>query len=216
VGEAVTSFEDWLRAVVDHPVADPAWYWQHGFDEQWQVLAITPGLAVSHLTRLLCNPDVLAPYSGDQVAQAIWFLVSESSPIDVGETLLDPDVSTESRLECIQAMGHFFSRFVAVVAPGAGTDDEFHTACFMWWDIFPVWRDQRAEPSVREACLKVMRDSLELPSDLCQLSALHGLNHWFRHYGRDADSIVDAFLQNQSPSSKVREYAVIARVGGSQ
>jgi hypothetical protein len=217
VGEGVTSFEEWLRAVVDHPVADPARYWQDGFDEEWDALAMTSTLAVSHLTRLLRNPDVLAPYSLDQVAQAIWFLVSESSPVDVSDTLLDPDVSTGSRLECIQAMGHFFGHFVAVVAPGAAeADDEFHTACFMWWDMFPVWRDQRAEPSFTQACLEVMRGSLELPSDLCQLSALHGLNHWYLHYGREADSIADAFLQSKSVSAKVREYGAIARIGGSQ
>jgi hypothetical protein len=217
VGEGVTSFEEWLRVVVDHPVADPAWYWQDGFDAEWDALAITSTLAVAHLTRLLRGPHVLALYSPDQVAQAIWFLLSESSPIDVSDTFFDPGVSTESRLECIRAMGHFFGHFVAVVAPGAdNADDEFQTACFMWWDIFPVWRDQRAEPSVTRACLEVMRESLELPSDLCQLSALHGLNHWHRQYGREADSIVDAFLQNASPSAKVREYAAVARVGGSQ
>lgn len=213
----MTSFEEWLRAVVDHPVSEPAWYWQDGFDEQWGALGLTSPLAVAHFTRLLRNPAVLAPYSRDQVAQAIWFLVSESSRVDVSDTLLDQGVSTDSRVACIQAMAHFFSQFVAVVSPGAADpDDELGTACFMWWDIFPVWRDQRAEPSVSQACLEVMRGSLELPSDLCKLSALHGLNHWYRHYGREADSIVEAFLRDESLSAKVREYGAIARVGGSQ
>ena len=128
------------------------------------------------------------------MAQGIWFLVGEFSPVDIGETLLDPGVSTESRLECIQV----------------------HPACLMWWHIFPVWRDQRAEPSVTRACLEVMRECHELPSDLCQPSAVHGLNHWYRQYGREADSIVDAFLQKQSTSAKVREYAAVAQVGGPQ
>jgi hypothetical protein len=219
VGEGVTaSFEGWLRAVIDHPVADPEWYWQTGFDEQWDGLAMTPALTASYLTRLLRTPEVLTPYSLDQVAQAIWFLVGEASPGDVTDSLLDPSVAIESRLECIHAIGHFFSHFVAVVAPGSADTEEnaFHTACFMWWDIFPIWRDQRTEPIIARACLDVMRRSLELPSDLCQLSALHGLNHWYRHYRLEADSIVDAFLRGGTLSPKVREYAGIARVGGSQ
>jgi len=219
VGEGVTSFEEWLPAVVDHPVADPEWYWQDGFDEQWEALAVTPAASVSHLTRLLRDPGVLAPYSLDQVAQAIWFLIGDASPAEVSNAFFHPDVSAEARRDCILAMGHFFSNFVAVVAPGpADTSGEgaFYSACFMWWDISPVWRDDRAEPSVTRACLDVMRASLRLPSDLCQLSALHGLNHWHRHYKREADSIVDDFLRRSNLSPQVRQYAAIARVGGSQ
>jgi hypothetical protein len=114
-------------------------------------------------------------------------------------------------------MGHFFRQFVAVIAPGAADTQEnaFHIACFMWWDIFSVWRRQRVEPGIAQACLEVMRGSLGLPSELCQLSALHGLNHWYRHYRRDADSIVEEFLQRSDLSPKVREYGAIARVGES-
>ena len=79
-----------------------------------------------------------------------------------------------------------------------------------------MWGDSSVgEPAqLKLACLDVMKAILEIPSDVCQLSALHGLNHWHRRYSRGhAARIIDEFLATGQPSPEVREYAAIARVG---
>jgi hypothetical protein len=213
------SFDEWLRAVFDHPVEDPEWYWQPEFDDQWEALGLTPDLSVAHLTRLYRGASVLEAYSLDQVAQGIWFLVGESSPAQPSHALLDPEIALAVRVDCVRAIEDFFRDFVAQKAPGSAdrVAEAFQTACFMWWDIFPMWGDSsEGEPELKLACLEVMRATLRLPSDVCQLSALHGLNHWHRRYGQQATGIIDEFLATYQPSSKVREYASVARLGGSQ
>jgi hypothetical protein len=213
------SFDAWVRAVFDHPIEDPEWFWQPGFDEQWEALGVTSDVTVAYLTTLYRDPLVLRAYSLDQVGQAIWFLVAESSPAQPSHSLLDPSIAIGLRIDCIRAIEDFFRQFVAAVAPGPADREKngFHIACFMWWDIFPMWGDSGVgEPELKLACLDVMRAILRLPSDVCQLSALHGLTHWHRRYGRQAAAIIDEFLATEQPSASVRQYAAIARVGGWQ
>ena len=85
----------------------------------------------------------------------------------------------------------------------------------VWWDIFPSWGGPLAgEPALHSACLEVMADVLALRSELCQLSALHGLNHWHLHHADAVERIVDAFLgRTNDASARVREYASLARSG---
>ena len=117
------SFEGWIQAVFDHPVADPEWYWEPSFEEYWDSLKITPGLTVAYLTRLYRDPSVIKPYSLEQVGQAIWFLVGEASPGQPSHALLDQEVPLEARLECIRAIQGFFAEFVASATPGPGNQD---------------------------------------------------------------------------------------------
>jgi hypothetical protein len=59
-----------------------------------------------------------------------------------------------------------------------------------------------------------MAEVLELPSELCQLSALHGLNHWYLNYAEQVAEFVDVFLAKASNvTPRVREYASNARKG---
>jgi hypothetical protein len=58
---------------------------------------------------------------------------------------------------------------------------------------------------------------LSLPSELCQLSALHGLNHWRLHHGSHVEQTIDAFLAaTAGVSPLIREYAAAARAGCAQ
>jgi hypothetical protein len=59
-----------------------------------------------------------------------------------------------------------------------------------------------------------MAEVLALPSELCQLSALHGLNHWRMHHAEVVEKIVDAFLAKAGDiTPRMREYASHARQG---
>jgi hypothetical protein len=211
------TFEEWVRAVFDHPPAGPEWYWDAEFDSQWKALGLSDALTVNYLTRLFLSSQRLKQYSLEQVAQGIWFLIGEASPAQPSLILVKSEVMLAERIACVRAMTHFFRDFVAPAAPGpADADsDPFHIACYMWWDIFPSWGGAQAgEPEIHDACLNVMAEVLTLPSELCQLSALHGLNHWRMHHAEVVEKIVDAFLADAADiTPRIREYASHARQG---
>jgi hypothetical protein len=70
------------------------------------------------------------------------------------------------------------------------------------------------EPEIHQATLSVMSEMLELPSELCQFSALHGLGHWHAQHPEQVEQIVDAFLaRHRDLGPHVIEYASRARLG---
>jgi len=214
------TFGSWVAATFDHEPGKPEWYWGEDFDAYWASLGLSDDLTVAYLARLFREPWQLKRYSLDQVADGIWFLIGESSPAQPSYALLRPAVPLDARAGCVRAMAHFFEAFVAPAAPGpADTESNpFHIACYMWWDIFPSWGGPRAgEPAIHDACLDVMAEVLRLQSELCRLSALHGLNHWHLHHPGTVEKLVDAFLGSaRYVTPRIRDYAALAREGGAQ
>ncbi len=166
------------------------------------------------MTRLFLEPELLRHYSLVQVAQGITFLIDDASPGESSAALFRLEVPLAERVACIAAMAECFRRFVAPSAPGPAEIgiNPFHIACYAWWDIFPMRflmqdEEQAVEPELQQAALKVMAETLDLPSELCQLSALHGLSHWHRQHAEQVEQIVDAFMdQGQELTPRVREY----------
>ena len=212
------SYDRWLQTVFDHPDAAgrPEWYWMPDFNDIWDSLELNPATTTDYLTKLYASPGVLRAYSLEQVAVGIWFLVGDS-PAQPSHAILDPSVPLASRVDCVAAIATFFRDFVAPAAPGPSqaNEDPFHIACYMWWDIFPTFGGPAAgEPEIHRACLKTMAETLSLQSELCQLSALHGLNHWRLHHGSRVEQTIDAFLAaTPDVSPLIREYAAAARAG---
>jgi hypothetical protein len=211
------SFGDWVEEVFSHPLRKPAWYWDNGFDEHWGTLGLLDSLTVEYMTRLFQAPNCLESYSLEQVAQGLWFLIGESSPGQSAHTLLNSSVPLQHRIGCVDAMTNFFRVFVAPAAPDAADDQKnpFHIACYMWWDIFPTYGNPNAgEDRLHSACLKTMAATLMIPSELCQLSALHGLNHWHLHHADKVEALIDQFLQNTPGlTPRIVGYAATARSG---
>lgn len=59
-----------------------------------------------------------------------------------------------------------------------------------------------------------MSETLELLSDVCRMSALHGLNHWQENYRDKVEATIDNFLAHARPiAPDTREYAMNARAG---
>lgn len=70
------------------------------------------------------------------------------------------------------------------------------------------------EPEIHQATLRAMSEVLDLPSETCQFSALHGLGHWHAHHPEQVEQIVDAFLtRHKELSPHLIEYASRARLG---
>jgi len=214
------AYEVWIREVFDHPESDPDWCWSEDFDDRWEALGLTAELMVEYLTRLFLEPGVLRGYTLGQMARAIWFLVGESSPGQPAHALIWPGAPLAQRVRGVRAIPSFFGKLVAPAAPGpVDTEaDPFHMACYMWWDVFPSWgRAGCGEPEIHRACLEAMEEILTIPTDLCRISALHGLNHWHLNHPAEVHRIIDAFLQEGSGlSEKLREYAQVARTGCAQ
>jgi hypothetical protein len=61
----------------------------------------------------------------------------------------------------------------------------------MWWDMLHFY-GKPEDPDCAEvgaACLEVMRMTLDLDSDACRESALHGLSHWQYAYPQQVQVI---------------------------
>jgi hypothetical protein len=70
------------------------------------------------------------------------------------------------------------------------------------------------EPEIHQATLSVMSEVLDLPSETCQFSALHGLGHWHAHHPEQVERVVDAFLTRRKElRPHLIEYASRARHG---
>jgi hypothetical protein len=220
-----TTFDQWLDAVFDHPVRKREWYWDENFETFWEDLGLSDGITVEYMTRLFLEPKKLERYSMEQLAQGFWFLIGESSPGKSAYALLQCDVALKQRIDCVRAMTNFFRVFVAPAAPGKANDqkDDFHGVCYMWWDILPTrggpiyGNITGGEPELHDACLDTMTEILRIPCELCQLSALHGLNHWHPNHAQKVEEIIDAFLE-KSPglTNRIIEYAAGARLGDRQ
>jgi hypothetical protein len=88
--------------------------------------------------------------------------------------------------------------------------------CYMWWDIIPIagQRDDPQRYAFDQECLSVMASTLELPSDACRESALHGLGHWARQYFDQTTAIIDDFLRHHTDIREpLRRFALTARSG---
>jgi len=86
----------------------------------------------------------------------------------------------------------------------------------MWWDSFPIAGapDDPTRTEVDEAFLEVMDRLLDLPSEACQESALHGLGHWHLEYPKQVEAIIGSFLDRHPVlRSELKEYALDAREG---
>jgi hypothetical protein len=74
--------------------------------------------------------------------------------------------------------------------------------------------EMEIDPEIHQATLSVMSEVLDLPSELCQFSALHGLGHWHAHHPEQVEQIVDAFLtRHKDLRPHLIEYASRARLG---
>ena len=215
------TFDEWVQAAFAHPVREPEWYWDESFDEIWDSLGLTRSTLLHYMNRLFREPEPLARYSLEQVAQGIWFTIGEASPSGFREALLQAPAMDEA-VPCIASTATFFREFVlpatSEVAQLELESDPFQIACWMWWDIFPLrpFRHTRleGERQLHKACLRAMAEILELPSELCQLSALHGLSHWHESHPEQTETIIDKFLRSgHAISSEVREFAASARAG---
>ena len=224
------SFEQWITYVFDHPVPDrgkPNWYHDLDDESEWWNPTDYPETTVAYLTSLFENaPAVLTSFTDAQINQGFWFLVDNSCS-DHMFALLDVSVPWPERKRCLSSMYTLFERFFAprctshlshldTMETDTSMVSPLNMVCYMWWDILPI-HGKPEEPDRREfdtTCLEVMQRTLDLDSDACRESALHGLGHWKYAYPQQVQAIIDAWLEHhQEVSDELKAYALAARRG---
>jgi hypothetical protein len=224
------SFEQWIAFAFDHPVPDrgePNWYHRIDYDGEWWDPSASPETTIAYLTLLFENAHtVLTPFSDAQVNQGFWFLVDNSGS-DHMFALLDQSVPWSKRKRCFTSIFTLFEHFFAprcsthlshldTMETDTSMVSPLNMVCYMWWDILPI-HGRPEEPERRELdlmLLEVMRLILDLDSDACRESALHGLGHWKYTYPREIKAIIDAwFARNQEATEDLKAYAFAARRG---
>jgi hypothetical protein len=210
-------FEQWVQHLFCHPVVEPTWYLE-AWAELWEG---EPLLTVQYVTRLFESPErLLKDYSREQLEQGLWYLAGEGQAFM--QALLDSEVAWAIRKRGLQSIHTFYEKFFAAAcADELGhlcktTSTPINGVCYMWWDLFPSWGNPedpyRQEED--ETILQVMENTLEIVSEACRESALHGLGHWRLHYPETVQRIVGEFLgRKPQMSAELREYALAARSG---
>jgi len=99
------AFEEWLKWVFDHPVADvehKEWWWaEPDADEGGRWLDRPPITALTFVTRLFENPiGHLSPYSDAQIDQGLWFIVHTANSKHF-EWVVDGRIDLGLRKRCV-------------------------------------------------------------------------------------------------------------------
>lgn len=217
----IDSFDEWVIYAFDHPVEPsmPAWHWDWDA-ASWDELK-EPGVTVEYLTRFFEDiAEVAAPYTDAQLNQGLWFIGNNACSSHMF-AVNDEHVPLADRVRCIHAMSSLYENLFAVrCTPHLGHRSEegnpLNSACYMWWDILPIGGDPKTRDGqqLNQAMLDVMQNALEIDSDACRESALHGLGHSHYIYPEKVEKIIDAFLkQHPNLRPELEIYAKSARGG---
>jgi hypothetical protein len=206
------SLEEWINDQFGRPVTNPAWYL--AYPNHTARCDVSPINEVAYITRTFEDAGrVLAPFSNAQLNQGLYYLISSDSATML--VLLDDDVPWPERKRCILS---FFTLFEQIFATrcspqlghlGEPGRDVLNKVCYTWWDIFPFWGQvgEQPRPEIDEAFLEVMNRTLDLNSDACRESALHGLGH-LPFFREKVIEIIDQFLaRNPKLRPELKVYA---------
>lgn len=216
-------YEGWIDYVFDHRVSEHAWWWGNCW--HWNELA-DPSRTLTYLTRLFRDPqDLIARFSRAQIDLGLQFLSSTSCSNHM-TVLTDTQLPWSDRAACLEAMIPLYEKLFAPVFQDDAVcrlrdlDDPERPnfACFMWWDVIPLYPGMKHEDSDRidDAVLRVFEHLLKLKAESCLESVLHGLGHWQPYIPDRIEPIAHRFLSRTDISPALRQYAERAAVGAVQ
>jgi len=206
----------WVAMIFDHPVSDPAWYWE--IDAPcWEGSPAEVALLIAETFER--SGELLAPYSDAQLNQGLWHLIQNASA-EYAYVFTDPEIPFPLRVRTLRSFVPLFEQAMAArCSPHLAHLDEreanpLNSVCYMWWDVIPI-HGMPEDPGRRDfdqEVLAVFQCLLAIPHDACRESALHGLGHWAFSYS--VAPIIDAFLaQTPGLRPELAAYARKARDG---
>lgn len=170
-----------------------------------------PSVTLEHLTTLFRKPEfLLDSYSSNQLDKGFFNVVSYMlCEVRFHGLLWDKRVPLSLREECIFSMFDLFSRFFAV--------NPLEHSCFMWWDglAYGYFMENGAADDedgikIRQAMFETLKRILEINSEDCRKSALHGLGH-LRH--PETEKTIIDFLRRHKVNQKLKDYAYACIAG---
>jgi hypothetical protein len=196
------SFEEFVDFLFDHAVAPKTWYAKVEVEYD-------PYRALSSYTRLFSAPRfLLSRFSKDQLEQGFWAVHGPALECSASNVIWEQEVPFDIRERCVRAMFHLFADLFA--------EEPFTRAANMWWDSLAyAWhcgnrkREKGGEDRLmQDVMFETLAKILEIPSEPCQVAALHGLGHL---HHPDTSGLIQGFLgRNGALDPKVREYAKAA------
>jgi hypothetical protein len=210
------TYEEWIDWIFNHEITEPPWYNQDN----------APKLDISYLTlnlylqKLFTEPiSELKEFDDEQIGQGLYFIVDDITSIHmyaISSTTVDWDI----RKITTSSIYELFNKLFALKCDNQMSEESgenfISMACYMWWDIGLIrgFSANLADIKLVNEIITVIKKTLELSSDACRISALHGLGHLFVQYPNEVVEIIDKFISdNPSISVEVREYAMRAREG---
>lgn len=199
-------FEQFVDYIFEHPVTNPAWYQTDKGDFTFG----SGKVIVQDLIDLFRQPEFLFDkYSFEQLEQGFWFVSGWLCLVRFRGLLWEKRIALELREELVRSMFELFSRFFAVNA--------LENICFMWWDIIAYgYYMENGKPEdedgakIQQAMFETLRRILELDSEDCQKSALHGLGH-LKH--PETEKTINDFLRRYIVSRELKDYAHLCIAG---
>jgi hypothetical protein len=224
--DSYLTYDDWLEAVFNHPVAEPAWYFtEDANNELWHLEYQHPAIALQYMTTVFEAVNKLPTrYSDGQIADGLNYLTNPACS-DYVWLVVDAsgNVDFDEQLRCIGAIYIVFEQLFSARCSTQlsktnedGTNRQLNILCFMWWDTFPVYggEDKVAVEKMNNAMLDVIVRISTLDSEACQKAALHGLNEWHFMYPQKVNGLVKEFLaRNPHISPEFKDYAEKASWG---
>lgn len=211
------SLSNWIAHVFNHPLADPAWYWSNDAPE-WND---TPKHVAVLITETFeRSGELLAQFSDAQLAQALWYLVSNNGS-GFMFSLVEPTVPIKTRLRALQSFVPLFEQVMAQrCSPYLSHLDEqganpLNAVCYMWWDILPIHGQpgQAGRDEFDTEVQHILKQLLSIPHDACRESALHGISEWQLYYPQ-IEAVVDEWLAGTTGlRPELVSYAQRAKIG---
>lgn len=190
------SYEEWLDHWFGRAVVSENYPW---FADVPTVI-FRPAMAFAYAYRLFANSAKdLETYHDDQVGAGLYLLISDD---DI--SLAHPDTPIEQREACLLTITDLFrdlfaKRCALRLSAYSSEPSTLNCACYMWWENFTHISfpgDPHFE-RMRDACFRVLEDTLDLPHVAVQEAALHGLGHEVRRDPR-ALPIIERFLAERA------------------
>ncbi len=172
-------------------------------------VAFDPQRTCEYYVRLFRQPAfLLERFSKAQLEEAFWAIQSPNLECSAWRILLDSDLPSAAKEECVRSMADLFQYLFAA--------DPLDSSAEMWWDSLCYdWhggnreRERGGEDlSLQDVMFQTLAKILDLDSEPCQQAALHGLGHL---HHPDTEQLILQFLERHPLlSDEQRAYALAA------
>lgn len=159
-----------------------------------------PEWLLDYASRLFAEAGTLRDrYTSRELKRGLWAL---PQGWELSDLLWNRTANWAAREACVASMPLIFERLFR--------DDPVDTTCFMWWDMYrPI--DPDHDERLWDVVFVALAHVLAIPSEECQLAALHGLGH-VNH--REKERLIRRFLAERPDlSPEVAAYAEASIAG---